>query len=169
LITRAYTAVSDRLARVLESMQVETLGEPEENATSAENNSSTIILLGLEGRRILFTGDAGVPALTRAADYAAARGISLVGMNVLQAPHHGSRRNVGPSILNRIQAGSSFISCCKDGAPKHPSQRVVNALIRRGSNVFPTRGRHIRESAQAPARINWSPIEQAPFVAEFDE
>jgi beta-lactamase superfamily II metal-dependent hydrolase len=169
LIARAFAAASERLSRVLESWDHETLGEPEENATSPENNSSTILLFTVDNQRLLFTGDAGVPALTRAADFAALRGIPLDGSKLFQVPHHGSRRNVGPSILNRVKAASSFISCCADGAPKHPSQRVVNALSRRGSQVYPTKGRHIWERCQAPERPNWSTIQPAPLLAEFDE
>jgi beta-lactamase superfamily II metal-dependent hydrolase len=169
LIARAYAAGGEILSRVLESLNHETLGEPEENATSPENNSSTILLFTVDNQRLLFTGDAGVPALTRAADYAALRGIPLDGLKLLQVPHHGSRRNVGPTILNRVKASSSFISCCADGAPKHPSQRVVNALIRRGSQVFPTKGRHIRDHFQAPERANWTAIQPAPLVTEFEE
>lgn len=53
------------------------LEEPPANATSAENNSSVILLLRLGERDLLFTGDAGVEALTHAADRAAALGIDL--------------------------------------------------------------------------------------------
>ena len=40
----------------------------DEDTTSAKNNSSAITLLTFGGRRLLFTGDAGITALTHAAD-----------------------------------------------------------------------------------------------------
>jgi hypothetical protein len=44
----------------------ETLEDPDEDEVRAENNSSVILLLQIDGRQILLTGDAGVPALRRA-------------------------------------------------------------------------------------------------------
>ena len=40
----------------------------DEDTTSAKNNSSAITLLNVDGRYLLFNGDAGITALTHAAD-----------------------------------------------------------------------------------------------------
>ena len=88
--------------RVLESWGKETLADPEDDAAGAENNSSTIILLRCNGQDFLFTGDAGVPALERAVNLAEAWGISLPACRFQQMPHHGSKRNVGPTLLDRL-------------------------------------------------------------------
>ena len=88
--------------RVLETWGKETLQDPVDDATSSENNTSTIILLRVDGQDLLFTGDAGVPALTRAVNLAEACGISLPACRFQQIPHHGSKRNVGPTLLNRL-------------------------------------------------------------------
>src|SRR5207245_9331952 len=129
------------------------LMEPDEDATSSENNSSVILLFrdGKEG--FLFTSDAGVPALTNAADFAQGLGVDLKTVTRLQAPHHGSKRNLGPKILDRIVGPKlqdqaqmtkiAIVSAAPDGAPKHPSKRVVNALIRRGAKVVATQGKGI--------------------------
>lgn len=73
----------------------------DEDTTSVKNNSSVIIQLVVENRRLLFTGDAGVTALSRAADQivSSSQGADL---RFIQIPHHGSRRNVGPTVLNRL-------------------------------------------------------------------
>ncbi len=99
---KAVTAAAEAIKRLAENWGFETLSDPEENGTSAENNSSVILLLKFDDQQFLFTADAGVPALTRAADYAEANAIDLKSVNFIQLPHHGSKHNVGPSILNRI-------------------------------------------------------------------
>ena len=162
----------DLLAAVLPSLPIETLGEDGE--TSPRNNSSVIVLLTVDDRRILFTGDAGIPAMTAAADeYERTVGsFRLYPLTVFQAPHHGSRRHLAPSLLNRIVGapGSSFgnfqapISSAK-AAPKHPSPKVVNALSRRGGYVVATEGRTIH-LGHGTARPGWSRIDPLPPLVE---
>jgi Metallo-beta-lactamase superfamily len=60
-----YEAAAEVVTKVAESWGKETLKDPEVRATSAENNSSAILLLRIDGQTLLFTGDAGVPALER--------------------------------------------------------------------------------------------------------
>src|SRR3546814_4468000 len=55
----------------------------------------------LEGSRILLTGDAGRDALNEAADFAPYIGLVLPGIERIQIPHHGSRRNVSTEVLDR--------------------------------------------------------------------
>lgn len=114
--------------------------------TSAINNTSVILEVVAdvgngEQRRCLFTGDAGIEALGQAVGYLAAR------PDIIQIPHHGSKHNVGPDILNRIvgavgtqQNITAIVSCAPQGEPKHPNQRVINAFARRGAICCPTRG-----------------------------
>lgn len=105
-LVQPYRAGQALATRILESLQVETLDDS--GVTSAENNSSAILFVWTDGQALLFTGDAGIPALTRAADYAALMGIDMGALRFLQVPHHGSRRNVGPTILNRIKGSDSL-------------------------------------------------------------
>ncbi len=125
---------SDAISWVAESMHIETLTDPQPGDVSSENNSSAIILFQLDGHKLLLTGDAGCEALSRVIVFAASNGISLNDLRFLQVPHHGSRRNIGPTILNQIKAETAFISVATEGAPKHPSKRVTNALLRRGAS-----------------------------------
>jgi beta-lactamase superfamily II metal-dependent hydrolase len=163
-----FQKATDAVTTVLESMRFETLTDTGE--TSAENNSSMILLISIEGEQFLFTGDAGIPALTSAADYCAWNGISLTNLSILQVPHHGSKRNVGPTILNRIIAKNAIISASAGGAPKHPAKKVTNALIRRGSMVFATQGQNIRFYRNAIPHPDWSgaltPVPFYDFVEE---
>ena len=66
---------------VAESMNVETLEH--DAATSAENESSAVLYGELGHRRVLLTGDAGVHALSCAADYAEGYGVHLCNLDLM--------------------------------------------------------------------------------------
>ncbi len=162
--------------RKFEDWTFETLGDDGE--TSAENNSSALILLNPEpGHHVLLTGDAGVPALTAAADRLDAERFDYNSIRFLQVPHHGSRRNLGPTILNRLvgprllsdqKLRTGFVSASKD-APKHPSRQVTNALRRRGVHVYETAGRPIWHHHDAPGRDNYTSIDPVDFQYEIED
>ncbi len=173
-------AAAQVVSKVAEAWGKETLQDPEDDATSAENNTSVVLLLQLDGKQLLFTGDAGVPALDRAADFAHLLGIQLTASTFEQIPHHGSKRNVGPTILNRIvgprlpssanpNTKTVFVSASKGGMPKHPAKKVTNAYQRRGAKVLATQGDSLRHSHQAPARSGWGPATPLPFYTEVEE
>lgn len=171
--------VATMAQRVIESFGIETLEDPEDDATSAENNSSAIIWLQIGDKQLLFTGDSGVPALERANDWATWNGIVLADSCFHQVPHHGSRRNIGPSILDRILGlkrlsddpdKTAFVSASKD-APKHPSRKVTNAYRRRGARVITTEGASIwHHGGEVPSRSDYSAAQVVPFypVVEGD-
>ncbi len=124
-------------------------------------------LLVDEGR-YLFTGDAGVEALERAADYGELHH-SITPLRLMQSPHHGSRHNIGPDILDRLvgpKGGCSgtvaYISAAKD-SEKHPSRKVTNAFNRRGVNVYVTNGVTLGHGVGAPRRPDWGPATPEPF------
>ena len=154
--------VTKAMKRFVSAWGVDALDD--DDTTSAENNSSVVATLTMEGHRLLFTGDAGVTALSHAADrldffFQEAQ------LRFLQIPHHGSRRNVGPTILNRLigcplPKGESrdltaIASTARKGEPKHPRKAVMNAFTHRGVKAIATRGCTIRHSRNAPARGGW--------------
>jgi beta-lactamase superfamily II metal-dependent hydrolase len=163
---------------IQENWFTETLQEPASDAISAENNSSVILLLNVDGQKSLFTGDAGVPAFTAALDYAQHQGISLEALRFFDVPHHGSRKNLGPTILNRLFGNirqqqtkdwTAFISAAKEGAPKHPHKKITNALQRRGANVHATAGIGKWHHNDSPARTHWSDAIPVPFYSQVED
>jgi beta-lactamase superfamily II metal-dependent hydrolase len=171
----ALSAMADAVAtRTLERLDIETLTDDGE--VSAKNNSSVILELRLNGQRLLFTGDAGQDALHRAVDSLSVP-LDSDPLSFIQIPHHGSRRNVGPTILNRLlgepntrpaNSVTAFVSASKD-APKHPARRVTNAFLRRGCKVCSTEGQQIRHRYNAPDRIGWEPLTPIPFYSEVED
>lgn len=168
--------LAELVTRVAESFNVETLDDTGE--TTAENNSGVILHLALDGDRLLLTADTGIPALTQAADHMDAVGISGAPLSFVQVPHHGSKRNVGPTILDRLlgpknmqASGSStaFVSASAEGAPKHPAKKVVNAFTRRGAKVVVTRGRSICHYSGTSGHPDWVPAAPEPLYDEVEE
>ena len=166
VVSKAFGFVAKALAWITETFSEEHL--PGDN-TSAENNSSTILLFQVGGKKFLIVGDAGVPALEAAKDYALKLGIKLDDLQFMQVPHHGSKKNVNSDILNAIKAKSAFISAAKEGAPKHPSQRVINALVRRGTNVYVTQGNGICHRHNTPGRAGWGGLDARGFETYYEE
>ncbi len=117
--------------------------------TSASNESSVVLYGAVGNHKALLTGDAGQNALRWAADYADLHGLPLRDFEVVQIPHHGSRSNVGPTILNRLIGPilppdtpprfCAYASAPRDDAT-HPRKMVLNAFIRRGASVYVTQG-----------------------------
>jgi len=138
---------------VSELWDQEKLSEPAPDAVSPLNNSSTVVYFAFGDNKVLFTADAGVQGLTLAHEYAISQGLDLRQCTRVQVPHHGSKRNVGPAILDKLlgpilplnaaATRTGMVSCATDGEPKHPSARVTNAFLRRGVPVTPTKGQVI--------------------------
>jgi beta-lactamase superfamily II metal-dependent hydrolase len=159
--------------------QDETLEDPDEECVRAENNSSVILHLQVDDVQLLLTADAGVPALRWAYRKALAADIDLRTCCFYQVPHHGSRRNIGPTILDAIVGpklayganpkATAYVSAAPDGAPKHPSAKVTNAFRRRGVAVAATQGKCLSYSQNAPLRSGWGPIGGLPLLNEGTE
>lgn len=139
--------------------------------TSAENNTSVILALELpDGGILLFTGDAGIPALDEAMKVAKDEELELSHrICVFQLPHHGSIQNLGPSILHKIfgnwQTNAiAYVSVAKAHDREHPAKHVINALHKRGIRTFMTAGWSIyHSSGRCPPRVGWEPLEAEPW------
>ena len=149
-----------------EAMNVETLREGGE--TSAENESSVVLYGNVEGHTILLTGDAGIQALTRSVLYARNRGVLLNQLDFVQVPHHGSRNNVSPTILNHVMGKVAFVSAAKMSTT-HPRRAVTNAFIRRGATIYATKGNPLHMPYGAIQRAEYSyGIPSIPFYDKVE-
>jgi beta-lactamase superfamily II metal-dependent hydrolase len=172
-----YSKFNESIKYIFEQFGFETLQNPAENETSPENNSSIILLLQILGEKFLFTGDAGSGAIFAAIEKAETLGIDLQTINFLQVPHHGSKHNIGPQILDKLigpklsdfqYKKTAYISVPPDGDPKHPSRKVINALIRRGSKVFTTKDGKKYHYNNASVR-NWQDAKPISFFESVEE
>lgn len=177
LLKSLLIAAKDAALKVTESWGFETLRE--DVCTSAENESSVVLFGVIADRGILFTGDAGVQALSKAAGYAEERNVSIPGyIKFAQVPHHGSRNNVSPSVLDRLLGPksanlvsdaqiTSFVSAGKE-SETHPRKMVVNAFLRRSAKVMVTKGQSIRHHHQMGTREGWTAIDSLTFSQEVE-
>ena len=75
------------------------------------------------------TADAGTCALSNVA-----RDYKVQQVQVLQIPHHGSRRNITQSLINIFAPKIAYVSAI--GNVKHPRRAVVNAFKKVGTRRF---------------------------------
>ncbi|MBM1173486.1 MBL fold metallo-hydrolase [Microvirga arabica] len=147
--------------------------------TSASNESSVILYGAFDnGQRVLLTGDAGVNGLHWAAYYAESIGLPLQQFSFVQIPHHGSRRNVGPSVLTRLLGPpqrkdatprfTAFVSAPEDDAT-HPRLIVLNAFKRRGGRVHATQGRGKVHYGGFSKRNGYGDAQELPFYDRVEE
>jgi len=166
------------LRQATETFDRETLEDG--STTTPQNDSSVISLLTVDGHRCLFTGDAGIPALSAALDSLGAGAWKPSELEFIQVPHHGSHHNVGPTILDRLlgprrtaeRCGAAYVSAARlNPDNKHPSRKVSNAFLRRGYPVYATSGRSITHSrGQVPARPDYdTELTPLPLFAEVEE
>lgn len=169
-------ALREMVTAIAEDWDVETLGDG--GVTSPINNSSAVIMVRVDEEFALFTGDAGTPALHLAADILQAAGYHEQHMRFIQVPHHGSRRNVGPTVLDRLlgprraeddSTRTAYVSAARAGAPKHPAKKVTNAFRRRSRRVYVTAGEGKCHSKNSPDRSGWSSAAPVPFYYEVEE
>jgi beta-lactamase superfamily II metal-dependent hydrolase len=163
------------IQNVAENWGFETLDDSGE--TSAENNSSAIILFTFGDESLLFTADAGIPALTEVVTRLQQENFDFSKLTFIQVPHHGSKKNIGPTLLDilvgprlaqQATVKTAFVSVSPDGAPKHPAKKVSNAFLRRGAPVHATAGSSKRQHKNAPDR-GWKQSIPLPFYDEVQE
>jgi beta-lactamase superfamily II metal-dependent hydrolase len=146
--------------------------------TSATNETSVVLYGDFAAGRVLLTGDAGIWGLTMAAHYAAQSGLVLQDFKFVQIPHHGSRRNVGPTILNRllgpvrlesaVRSSLAFVSAPKDDAT-HPRKIVLNAFMRRGFEYRATQGTKKVFWGGFPPRPNYFALPPCTFNIQVED
>jgi len=143
-----WRAVTEAAKKWLEEKwDVETLAT--NPVTSASNESCVVQYAVLGEERVFLTADVGPIGLHEAADFGMQLGINRP--NFVQVPHHGSRHNVTPDVLDRwlgpkVAEGTKVgVAFCSVGSNKHdyPRGQVTNAFMRRGFKIYSTRTKFI--------------------------
>jgi beta-lactamase superfamily II metal-dependent hydrolase len=141
VLRKALASAKESIFDVFESAAIETLTNG--GSTAAENATSVITLVTYGTEHVLLTGDASIEALEHAADYGALD-YSTTPLALFQAPHHGSKHNLGPDVLDRLlgpkgSGGGCGLVSAAAASEKHPSRRVTNAISRRTNGTWVTR------------------------------
>lgn len=162
---------------VPETWEIETLREG--GVTAAENETSVVLHGNFGDSAILLTADAGINALTWSYNFGCSAGLDFEALSLIQVPHHGSRNNVSPTLLDRIlgfrqQRGEqherrkSIVSAPKDDK-SHPRKVVMNAFLRRGAPVRTTQGSKYRFNSGFPARDGYEVAKPLNFFKEVEK
>jgi beta-lactamase superfamily II metal-dependent hydrolase len=140
----------------------------DEETTNWINETSVICLFEYEGNKILLTGDAGKKGLNNAFAYAKEKGISLKDLKIFQVPHHGSRKNLDPALLDAFNSSFCIISCPPKGDPNHPSRRLINLMIQKGKSVYTNSNGMINWGINKPER-NWKSSEAKTVFPKIEK
>jgi glyoxylase-like metal-dependent hydrolase (beta-lactamase superfamily II) len=118
-----------------------------------------------------------INALSWAANYAKASGLPLQQFSFVQIPHHGSRRNVGPAVLNAILGPiqpegaasrfAAFVSVPTED-DTHPRKIVLNAFMRRGGRVIATQGSNKVHRGGFPMRDGYNSVTPLAFSTKVE-
>ena len=95
---------------------------------SPENNSSLVLRVQLQSRRLLLTGD-----IEREAESALLDRIGKC--DILKVAHHGSRSSSTAAFLDAAQPRIALISCGRHNLFGHPHPSVIDELRQRGVQV----------------------------------
>ena len=96
------------------------------------NETSLVILLEFEGKKILFTGDAGKAT----EDKLLAEGV-LEDVDVLKVGHQGSKFSSSANFLNKILPEYAVIEVGKNSYG-HPTEEALSRLATVGAKIFRT-------------------------------
>jgi len=120
--------------------------------TQPYNNTSVILGVDFNGRKLLFPADAGSEALA----HVPAEWNHLAYMGV---PHHASDGNLSQKDIERFCPRTAFISA--NGDSSHPSRAIVSGLVKVRTKVASTHksGNLWFWSGSVPARTGYGPIE----------
>ncbi|MET4800288.1 hypothetical protein [Bradyrhizobium sp. LB11.1] len=169
-LVKAFVDVAEK---VLERLDLETLDD-NPPATSASNETSIVQWAVIDGKRILLTADVGPEGLAEAAQYAEKISLSIQ-PDLVQIPHHGSRRNVTPTVLNRWLGGypasgrGNAIASIGKNADIYPRKKVANAFARRGYGVHATRESWVNFRDGYDRRANTIDAYVIPFTSDVED
>ena len=176
LLKGLIAGATEFIKTLAEGWDIETLGTPTED-TTAENNSSTILLFQFGDHSALLTSDAGLPALVPALQILQNANYDMSKISFVQVPHHGSARNVSSDLLDGLlgaklaqetRTRTAFVSVAGSDNPKHPSKKVTNAFRRRGAPVHATASDAKCHFKDSPGR-GWGPSIALPLFPEVEE
>jgi competence protein ComEC len=109
---------------------------------SAENNKSLVLLVTVDGVRVLITGDIEPEVQRLIRDK-----FDLGDIDILKVPHHGSRFQ-DSSFLSEVSPEISLISVGDGNSYGHPNSEIIQELAGLGSRVA-------RTDREGPISVAW--------------
>ena len=88
-----------------------------------ENDNSTVIYYPIQGKKILFMGDAGVDVEKNLVSK-----YNLENITILKVGHHGSKTSTSEEFIAEIKPKYAIISVGRNNRYNHPSKEVIDTL-----------------------------------------
>lgn len=117
--------------RVVGAMRATALPSSRSFRRSPDNNSSVVLRVEAEGRRILLTGDVEREAELDLLD----RDLRA---DILKVPHHGSRSSTSPLFLEAVAPRVAVVSCGRRNLFHHPHGEVLDRLSDSQARLYRT-------------------------------
>lgn len=117
---------------MLEDLEASVLW-PIESKSGHENNHSCVVLLDINGRKILFTGD-----IERTAETAIVASGKALKADILIAPHHGSFTSSSNTFVQAVQPEYVVFSAGSSNRWSFPNPQVVQRYLDIGSRPLQT-------------------------------
>jgi competence protein ComEC len=95
------------------------------------NEGSLVMLLGVEGKKILLMGDATVEVERRLVW----RKILDEKVDILKAGHHGSKTSTSDELLDRVSPEVVIFSVGEGNSYGHPAEEVLERVVERGIEI----------------------------------
>ncbi len=111
--------------------KVSVLNPPQGRIAKADNDDSLVLLITLNARSFLFTGDIGTRTEKRLCD-----SDTSIAADVVKVAHHGSRTSSSACFVERTNAAYAIIPVGKNSPYGHPHEEVLNGWEKEGSKVF---------------------------------
>lgn len=139
--------------------------------TSPINESSLVFLFEYDGIKMLFCGDAGRNSFKEVFKRIDDANIKIDDINIIKMPHHGSRHNVTPEIIDKLAGNkpSCYISCVDGQEGHHPSKRLVNLLREKGLKVYKTAGKGLCWRHNIDIRQGWTSVTTLPTYPKMEK
>jgi beta-lactamase superfamily II metal-dependent hydrolase len=104
--------------------------EPFTSDRSEANGASIAFLAEFEGASVLLTGDAHAPVLEGSLRVLLAEhGLERLPVDAFKLPHHGSRYNLSPGLLDRVQTRRFLFSTDGSSRSHHPDPVAVSRIV----------------------------------------
>lgn len=124
---------------------------PYEADRAVANRSSIAFVAEVEGKRILFAGDAGSELLERSLIPLAQEDGGRARLDLVKVSHHGARSNTSPRFLDMIDCGRFAFSTDGSRGHGHPHPETVARLLA----ANPTRQKALHFNYRSASALRW--------------
>lgn len=104
------------------------IGKPEEIGTTITNESSIVLLIEVDEKKILFTGDTSATNIIKGLENLGYSKEKPIKLDLFKLPHHGSKKNLSKELVQMIDCNKYLIST-NGKSHNHPDKDTLVRII----------------------------------------